>query len=47
MTPDHPVCEAFPSTLLVALNMYIVNMYAICDNIEGGSKVCEEALKDR
>ena len=47
MTPDHPVCEAFPSTLLVALNMYIVNMHAIYDNMEGGAKVCEEALKDR
>lgn len=47
MIPDHLVYRAFPSTLLVTLDMYLVNMHAIYDNMEGVSKVCEETLKDR
>lgn len=47
MTPGHPVYGAFPSTLLVALDMYLVDMHAIYDNMEEFTRVCEEALKDK
>lgn len=44
ITPDHPVYGAFPSTLLVALDMYLVDMHSIYDNMEGFARVCEVAL---
>lgn len=47
MTPTHPLYGAFPSTLLVALDMYLVDMYTIYDNMEEFTRVCEEALKDK
>ena len=47
MTPTHPLYGAFPSTLLVALDMYLVDMYTIHDNMEEFTRVCEEALKDK
>ena len=47
MTLGHPVYGAFPSTLLVALDMYLVYMHTIHDNIEEFASVCEEALIDR
>lgn len=47
MTPDYPVYGAFPTTLLVALDMYLVDMHSIYDNMEEFTRVCEEALKDR
>lgn len=47
ITPDHPVYGAFPSTLLVALDMYLVDMHSIYDNIEEFARVCEVALEDK
>lgn len=44
ITPDHPVYGAFPSTLLVALDIYLVDMHSIYDNMEEFARICEEAL---
>lgn len=45
MKTGHPVYGAFPSTLLVALDMYLVDMHSIYDNMEEFTRVCEETLK--
>lgn len=45
ITPSHPLYDAFPLTLLVALDLYIVDMRSIYDNLPEFTKVCEEKLK--
>ena len=44
VTLFHPIYDAFPLTLLVALDMYLVDMHSIYDNLPEFAKVCEDFL---